>query len=166
MPQNHLYRGEVAHKNKAYPGQHEAIVDPDLWRIVQDRLAANRRARSLAVGAEAPSLLAGLIFDSGGDRMTPTHAAKRSKRYRYYISTALIPGSRSEHPKGWRIPAGDIEGSCSIVSDCFSRREPTSPTRSHSLNLDARSLEAALRNSSALSEGWLAMPSLRLRSLV
>ena len=68
MPQNHLYRGEVAHKNKAYPGQHEAIVDPDLWRIVQDRLAANRRARSLAVGAEAPSLLAGLIFDSGGGR--------------------------------------------------------------------------------------------------
>jgi hypothetical protein len=26
-------------------------------------------------GAEEPSLLAGLIFDTGGDRMTPTHAA-------------------------------------------------------------------------------------------
>src|SRR6185312_2183675 len=55
MLQNHLYRGEVAHKDKAYPGQHEAIVDPELWRIVQGRLAANRRARSLAMGAESPS---------------------------------------------------------------------------------------------------------------
>jgi len=28
---------------------------------------------SLAVGAEAPSLLAGLIVDAGGNRMTPAH---------------------------------------------------------------------------------------------
>jgi site-specific DNA recombinase len=42
--------------------------------------------------------------------MTPTHAVKKGKRYRYYVSTALITGSRTEHPKGWRAPAGDIEG--------------------------------------------------------
>ena len=53
--QNHLYRGEVAHKGNVYPGQHEAIVDADLWRIVQDKLTANRRARTLAAGAEAPA---------------------------------------------------------------------------------------------------------------
>jgi hypothetical protein len=39
--------------------------------------------RALAVGAEAPSLLAGLIVDAGGNRMTPTHATKKAKRYRY-----------------------------------------------------------------------------------
>ena len=59
MLQNRLYRGEVAHKDKVYPGQHEAIVEPELWQIVQDRLAASRRERSMAVGAEAPSLLVG-----------------------------------------------------------------------------------------------------------
>jgi DNA invertase Pin-like site-specific DNA recombinase len=166
MLQNHLYRGEVAHKDRAYPGQHEAIVDPELWRIVQDRLAANRRARSLAVGAEAPSLLAGLIFDSGGDRMTPSHAVKRSKRYRYYISTALIAGGRSEHPKGWRIPAGDIEGLALDRLRLFFESRTDIADALASLNLDARSLEAALRNASALSEGWLAMPFLELRSLV
>jgi hypothetical protein len=43
---------------------------------VQDKLAANRRERSLAMGAEAPSLLAGLIADADGNRMTPTTPAK------------------------------------------------------------------------------------------
>ena len=64
MLQNRLYRGEVAHKDKIYPAQHEAIVDPELCRIAQDKLAANRRERSLAIGAEEPSLLAGLIVDA------------------------------------------------------------------------------------------------------
>ncbi len=61
MLQNRLYRGEVAHKDNIYPGQHQAIIEPELWQAVQDRLAANRHERSLAVGAEAPSLLSGLI---------------------------------------------------------------------------------------------------------
>ena len=74
--QNRIYRGEITHQDAAYPGQHDAIIDAELWRIVQDKLATNRRERSLAAGAEAPSLLAGLIFDADGDRMTPTHAAK------------------------------------------------------------------------------------------
>jgi site-specific DNA recombinase len=106
MLQNRLYRGEVGHKGQVYPGQHEAIMGPELWQSVQDKLAASRRERSMAVGAESPSLLAGLIVDSDGDRMTPTHAIKKGKRYRYYVSTVLIAGSRAEHPKGRRAPAG------------------------------------------------------------
>ena len=39
MLQNRLYRGEVAHKDNVYPGQHDAIVDAELWQIVQDKLA-------------------------------------------------------------------------------------------------------------------------------
>jgi hypothetical protein len=67
MLQNRLYRGEITHQGEAYPGQHEAILDPELWQIVQDKLAANRQECSLAVGAEAPSLLAGLIVDADGN---------------------------------------------------------------------------------------------------
>src|SRR5580692_8053426 len=104
--QNRIYRGEITHQGTAYPGQHKAILDPELWQIVQDKLTANRRERSLAVGAEAPSLLAGLIVDSDGNRMTPTHAKKRAKRYRYYISASLLAGDHSRAQKGMRIPAG------------------------------------------------------------
>ena len=94
MLQNPIYRGEVAHKGAVYPGQHDAIVGAELWQTVRDRLAAGRRERSLAVGAEAPSLLAGLVFDNNDARLSPTHAVKKGKRYRYYVSTALITGNR------------------------------------------------------------------------
>ena len=57
----------------------------------------------MAVGAEAPSLLAGLIVDADGNRMTPTHATKKAKRYRYYASAPLLAG------EGLRVSAGDIE---------------------------------------------------------
>ena len=59
MLQNRTYRGDIVHQGTAYPGQHKAILDPELCQIVQDKLTANRRERSLAVGAEAPS--AGLV---------------------------------------------------------------------------------------------------------
>jgi site-specific DNA recombinase len=51
MLQNRIYRGDIVHQREAYPGQHEAIIDPELWQIVQDTLAANRHAHSLALSA-------------------------------------------------------------------------------------------------------------------
>ena len=59
--------------------------------------------------AAQPSLLAGLIFDDTGDRMTPTHAIKKGTRYRYYVSRGLVLESRRHAPDGRRVPAGDIE---------------------------------------------------------
>jgi Recombinase len=47
--QNRIYRGETVHQGTAYPSQQEAIIDPELWRIVQDKLAA-RIAGMLAIG--------------------------------------------------------------------------------------------------------------------
>jgi site-specific DNA recombinase len=109
MLQNRIYRGEIVHHGTAYPGQHKAILDPELWQIVQDKLAANRQERSLAVGAEASSLLAGQIVDADGNRMTPAHATKKAKRYRYYVSAPLLADDRPQAQKGMRVPAGDIE---------------------------------------------------------
>jgi pimeloyl-ACP methyl ester carboxylesterase len=52
MLQNRIYRGEIGHQGAAYPGQHEAIVDLELWRIVQEKLIANRHERALSAGAD------------------------------------------------------------------------------------------------------------------
>src|SRR5437763_2434165 len=41
MLQNRIYCGDIVHKDKHYPGEHEAIVEPELWDAVQARLAAN-----------------------------------------------------------------------------------------------------------------------------
>jgi DNA invertase Pin-like site-specific DNA recombinase len=160
MLQNRIYRGEITHQGTAYPGQHEAILDPELCQIVQDKLAANRRERALAVGAEAPSLLAGLIVDSDGNQMTPTHATKKVKRYCYYVSAPLLAG------EGLRVPAGDIEA---LVLDrlraLLSSRTDVSEMLAP-LDLDAYALDAALRKALKLSERWLAMPPVELKSLV
>ena len=54
--------------------------------------------------------ISSLIVDADGERMTPTHAAKRSKRYRYYVSASLLAGDRPATQRGMRVPAGDVEG--------------------------------------------------------
>ena len=56
-----------------------------------------------------PSLLAGLLFDSEGQRMTPTHGVKSSKRYRYYVSRPLITVARADASAGLCLPAAEIE---------------------------------------------------------
>jgi hypothetical protein len=41
--------------------------------------------------------------------MTPTHTLKNGKRYRYYISTALLQGEASRAGRVSRIPAAQVE---------------------------------------------------------
>lgn len=110
MLQNRVYRGEVAHKGNVYPGEHEAIIDLPLWDAVQTQLAENRVQRASGSNADHPSLLAGLAYDGDGQtRLTPTHAVKAGKRYRYYVSQTLITAPRSSSPGGRRVPASDLE---------------------------------------------------------
>ncbi len=35
---NHIYVGEIEHKGSVYPGEHEGIVDRELWNQVQELL--------------------------------------------------------------------------------------------------------------------------------
>jgi DNA invertase Pin-like site-specific DNA recombinase len=78
---NRAYRGEAVHKGAAHPGEHQAIVDQELWDAVQARLASNirmgRRQR-----LESGALLIGLIFDENGNRLSPSYTVRRGHRYR------------------------------------------------------------------------------------
>ena len=102
---NRIYLGEVSHKGKAYQGQHDAIIDRQLFETANELLARNRANTILGLNAAHPSLLAGLVWDSDGRRMLADHAAKRGKRYRYYASQK---GKRCRN-KILRVPAGDLE---------------------------------------------------------
>jgi site-specific DNA recombinase len=110
MLQNRIYRGEVTHKGKSYPGEHPEIIEQPLWDQVQAVLAKNRIERATGARAQHPSLLAGLVFDKSGERLTPTYAVKKGTRYRYYVSTALLTGTGRNRSSGRRIPAGNLEG--------------------------------------------------------
>src|ERR1019366_4676136 len=92
MLKNRIYRGEIVHKGKAFPGEHAAIVDEELWKEVQGRLEVNRLERRECDNAIEPSLLTGILFDASSQPMTPTHAVKKGTRYRYYVSRRLITG--------------------------------------------------------------------------
>jgi DNA invertase Pin-like site-specific DNA recombinase len=110
MLQNRIYRGEIVHKDKSYPGEHAAIVDHGLWDKVRKMLTSNRIERRTGGSAREPSLLSGLIFDDGGERMTPTHANKKGRRYRYYVTHSLIKRGRPKaSDAARRVPAGDID---------------------------------------------------------
>ena len=107
MLQNRIYRGEIMHKDKSYPGEHEAIVDEALWTDVQAILTENRTDRMFGTREKQVSLLSGILFDARGERMTPTHATKHNTRYRYYVSRSLLAG-KVKH-SGQRIPAASLE---------------------------------------------------------
>jgi len=53
-------------------------------------------------------LLAGLLVDARGERLTPSHAVKKGRRYRYYVSAALITDAGTDR-EGWRLAAREIE---------------------------------------------------------
>lgn len=159
--------GGGRHQGKVYAGQHEAIVDAELWQLVQAKLAGNRLARALGETAEEPSLLAGLIVDNDGQRMTPTHAVKKGRRYRYYVSTQLISGTRSDHAKGWRMPAGDIERLVLDRLRAFFASDRALGEALSYFNLDASAVRSAMakRASSSKAGRASANPASRACSL-
>ena len=105
MLQNPLYIGQIRHRQKTYPGQHEAIVPQDLWQAVQKKLSENR-INHKAKARTSPSILMGLLFDEHGERLTPTSTIRDGRRYRYYVLTSMTQVKTNHR---LRIPAGDIE---------------------------------------------------------
>src|SRR5499433_1518085 len=106
---NPIYTGRIAHKGQLYPGQHPALIDDETWTSVRDRLAASAGAQRRRPKAAEPSLLAGLLVDAQGQRLTPSHAVKKGRRYRYYISATLITATESDGVQNGRLAAREIE---------------------------------------------------------
>lgn len=109
MLRSRTYLGEVPHMDKWYPGQHEPIIDRELWEQVQRRLTEGIQGTRHGINAAAPSLLRGLVYDSDGNRLTPSHANKNGERYRYYVSQLLIQDQAASPASPGRIPARALE---------------------------------------------------------
>src|SRR3954467_10982313 len=105
---NPIYTGHIAHKGELHPGQQAALIDDESWSTVRNQLAANTSNHRRRAKAAEPSLLAGLLVDARGERLTPSHAVKKGRRYRYYVSAALITDAGTDR-EGWRLAAREIE---------------------------------------------------------
>jgi DNA invertase Pin-like site-specific DNA recombinase len=107
---NRVYLGEAVHKGTAYPGEHEAIVTQAQWDAVHAILQVSPRVRVNRTRNTTAPLLRGLIFDSDGRAMSPSHSRGRGGRmYRYYVSQVVLKGGTAERPAIARLPAGEIE---------------------------------------------------------
>ena len=106
---NRLYVGDVVHKGIAYPGEHDPVISVDLWDRVQARLTEKAAHHEKGINNRHPSLLRGLLFDDRGNHMSPSHANKKGKRYRYYVSQALNQHREQDKGSVTRVPAHDVE---------------------------------------------------------
>ena len=107
---NQIYLGRIAHKNESYSGQHLPIVDQALWDQVQSCLSANRSGQGRVRSMSSRGSLAGLLHDDRGNLMSPSHTKKSNgRRYRYYVSQALLQNDRARAGTVSRIPAEAIE---------------------------------------------------------
>jgi site-specific DNA recombinase len=119
---NPIYAGRIAHKGQVHEGQHPPIVTLDLWDEVQQSLrdhlggATTKRTRQ-----SSEALLAGKLYDDGGNRMSSTWARKGSKRWRYYVSQAALQGDKSKAGSILRVPAADVE---TIVAQALGKLSP------------------------------------------
>src|SRR4051812_24361226 len=105
---NRVYLGEVAYRGSIHPGEHAPILDRALFEAVQEKLASQQR-RSGPSPTRAGALLTGKLFDSRGNRMTPSYAQKGGVRYRYYLSCALHQGRAEQAGAVARVSAPEIE---------------------------------------------------------
>jgi DNA invertase Pin-like site-specific DNA recombinase len=105
---NPLYIGKVRHKGNVYDGEHEAIVDADLFEAVQKQLATGAPVSKGSSPRRDMHLLTGILFDDTGDRMAGTHGQANGRRYRYYVS-GRVRRSPVAVPDSWRMPALVIE---------------------------------------------------------
>jgi site-specific DNA recombinase len=84
MLTNPVYAGQIRHRGKLFPGEHDPILDPKLWQQVQQHLA-----RRGAKGAHQPNRYGALLLqlvhcatcDAG---MTHTWSRRNQTVYRYY----------------------------------------------------------------------------------
>ena len=58
----------------------------------------------------------GKLFDESGEGLTPVHAVKGDRRYRYYVSRSLMKGPAARVDGGWRLPAAEIERSVAAAA--------------------------------------------------
>ena len=108
---NSVYIGKVDFKGEVYNGEHQAIVEDELWLQVQKILCRNGRTGGGSVRNKHGALLKGLLH------CVPCEAAmvhasvvkNRTRLYRYYVcSKAQKLGWHSCPTKS--IPAMEIEG--------------------------------------------------------
>ena len=149
---NPIYVGEIRHKGVCHSGQHAPIVDRAIW----DKVAQLLRGHSTGCGARSSStkscVLMGKLFDESGEGLTPSHAVKGDRRYRYYVSRSLMKGPAARVDGGWRLPAAEIERSIAAAAQSILDDQQTVISAIEEAGLDSSRIAPLLKSAAAWSE--------------
>jgi len=93
---NMVYVGKVEYGGQIYEGEHDAIVDPEIWQRVQDRLRFNGKTAGRQIRNKYGAVLKGILTcESCAAGMIHTYTQKApNKLYRYYVCV-------NAHQKGY-----------------------------------------------------------------
>ena len=106
---NPIYVGRLAHKGQVYDGQHTAIIDVETWDRVQGLLASHTHPRR-DPARTAEAWLTGELYDDRGSRMSPSEVSRGGRRWRYYVSQAILQGRKQDAGSIARVAAPEVEG--------------------------------------------------------
>ncbi|MDD3028815.1 MAG: recombinase family protein [Alphaproteobacteria bacterium] len=106
---NKIYLGLMPHKENTYPGQHEAIIDQEIWDEAHEVFGKSPHLRGRTTAAKEFALLKGLVFCGlCGSPYTPVHTLKKGRKYRYYKPSHQLRGLNESCPIG-SVSAGELE---------------------------------------------------------
>ncbi len=104
-----MYVGKVRYKDETHEGEHEGIVDAEVFRRTQAALKRNGRDGGREVRNKHGALLRGLLrCDACDCAMAHSFSCKGHRRYRYYVCTRAQQRGWQECPAP-SVPAGEIE---------------------------------------------------------
>lgn len=146
---NPVYTGKMVHFDKVFQGQHPAIIEQPLWDAVQEKIAGNKQSLSQRPKVASDSLLTGILYDEAGVKLHPSHSQKKSKRFRYYISQALVNDGRASIPQGLRLPAQELE---TLVLDTICVWLSDANTIIKELNSEPEQIQSVLATAQTLAD--------------
>lgn len=105
---NKAYIGLVGHKGVWYKGEHKGIISEELFNKAQEIMESNRNIRNKYEVQK--SLLSGKLYDDNGNYMSPSWSTgSNGKKYRYYISQAVIRHEPKRIGKISKVSLKEIE---------------------------------------------------------
>jgi site-specific DNA recombinase len=106
---NVMYIGKVDYKGELYTGEHEAIVEPEVFARAGQLLGSGRSVPNASSRNKHGFILRGLVHCIHcGSVMTTSTSAPRGKSYRYYECTDVHRRGRTACPVK-SVPAAELE---------------------------------------------------------
>src|SRR6266436_403203 len=147
-------------------GQHVPIVDRVMWDKAMQLLHEHGTASGARNSSATSGVLIGKLFDESGERLTPSHAVKGDRRYRYYVSRSLMKGGAAQVEGAWRLPAAEIERSVAAAAQSILDDQQTVVAAIEEGGLDSSRIAPLLKSAAAWSERLLFEQDNALSSLI